>query len=171
VEQRHRIIRHPGLDPLWATIARDHRHKQLAALTLLLGGLAVALFTLHDFALWPFAGSLASTAGLFWLFRLLSEQPVAAWREELRERPEQFVWVYGMVTERMPFGLNLMRGGLLYLMTERGEMHDFALPADKLLLVSKTLNRLLPRAEFGYTPERELKYRGEITQHKRTLNE
>jgi hypothetical protein len=91
---------------------------------------------------------------------------VTAWREELREHPEQFVWVYTLVTQRMPFGLDIMQGGVLYLFTEKGEMHDFALPADKLLLVSKTLNRLLPNAEFGYTPERELKYRGSITPKK-----
>jgi hypothetical protein len=164
------MMRHPGLVPLWETIERDRRQKQVAALTLVLSGLAVCVFTLRYYVFWPFVGSLVATGGVYWLYRLLSEQPVDAWREELRERPGQFAWVYGMVTERMPFGLNIMRGGILYLVTHRGEVHDFALPPDKLLLVSKTLNRLLPDAEFGYTPERELKYLGEITPRKTPPN-
>ena len=51
-------------------------------------------------------------------------------------------------------------------MEKGGTVHDFSLPADKLLLVTKTLNRLLPHAEFGYTEERELRYRGELTRFK-----
>ena len=50
-----------------------------------------------------------ATLGIYWLVRLLGNQPAAAWREELRERPERIAWVYSLVTERMPFGLNLMR--------------------------------------------------------------
>ena len=38
-------------------------------------------------------------------------------------------------------------------------------PAE-LKLVTKTLNRVIPHAEFGYSPEREMKYRGEVTNFK-----
>ncbi|PPK88008.1 hypothetical protein CLV84_0971 [Neolewinella xylanilytica] len=163
MEASERLIRHPGLDPLWRSIEREHRGKLLAAVVLVTGGLLLCVFSRLYSAWWPFAGSLSATLGAVWLLRSLGRQPVAAWREDLRERPGRFVWVYGMVTERMPFGLNLMRSGVLYIYDDTGEGHSFSMPADQLLLVTKTLNRLLPRAEFGYTQERELHYRGEIS--------
>lgn len=166
MERPERIIRHPGLLPLWQSIEREHRGKQLAALAAVLIGLLIALLSLPYSSVLPFLGALGASLGVYWLVRLLGEQPVAAWRQELRERPERVVWVYGTVTERMPFGLNLMRSGTMYLVDQDGEFHDFSLPAEKMLLVSKTLNRLLPRAEFGYTEERELKYRGELSRFK-----
>lgn len=161
-----RIILHPGLLPLWRSIEREHRGKQLVALLLVVAGMFVGFLTLPYSAVLPFAGMLIATLGVYWLVRLLGEQPAAALREELREHPERIVWVYGMVTERMPFGLNLMRSGTLYLVDDRGGVSDYSLPAAKLLMVTKTLNRLLPRAEFGYTEERELRYRGEPTRFK-----
>ncbi|MGB3798171.1 MAG: hypothetical protein WA952_00070 [Lewinella sp.] len=162
-----RLIRHPGLDPLWRSIEREHRSQLLMAVFLVVAGLLLCALSLRYSAWWPFAGSLAATFGAFWLVRLLGRQPVAAWQEDLRESPDRFVWVYSMVTERMPFGLNLMRSGVLYIYDTEGEGHSFSIPAEQLLLVTKTLNRLLPAAEFGYTPERELHYRGEISRLKR----
>ena len=144
---------------------REHRHKQLTAVAVLAVALAVSLFSLRVGTVLPFAGAVVATLSLYWLVRLLSEQPAAAWREDLREHPERIVWVYSMVTERMPFGLNLMRSATLYLVDDRGEAHDFSLPPDRLLLVTKTLNRLLPHAEFGYTEEREQRHRGTVTRY------
>ena len=163
-----RILRHPGLLPLWESMEREHRAKQLTAVALVVIGLATCLFTLRYSAVFPFLGGLGATLGVYWLVRLLGEQPAAAWREELREHPERFVWVYGMVTERMPFGLNLMRSATLYLVDDRGEAHDFSLRPEQLLMVTKTLNRLLPHAEFGYTEEREQRHRGTVTRYNRT---
>jgi len=161
-----RIIRHPGLLPLWKSIESEHRAQQLVALTLVVGGLLISLLGLQYSVVLPFGGALVATLGIYWLYRLLGNQPAAAWRQDLREQPERYVWVYGLMTERMPFGLNLMRSATLYLVEPDGTVHDFSLPPDKLLLVTKTLNRLLPHAEFGYTEERELKYRGELTRFK-----
>ena len=163
MEPSDRLIRHPGLDPLWRSIEREHRPKMLTAVGMVTAGLLIGVLSLRYSAWLPFGGSLLATLGAYWLLRLLGGQPVLAWQEDLREHPERIVWVYGMVTERMPFGLNLMRSAVLYLYDEAGEGHSFSLPTDQLLLVTKTLNRLLPRAEFGYTQERELKYRGEIS--------
>ena len=160
-----RILRHPGLNPLWQSMEREHRYQQLTAVVLVLGGLATCLFTLRYAPVYPFLGALAASLGVYWLYRLLSTQPAAAWREALREHPERIVWVYSLVTERVPFGLNLMRSGTLYLVDDRGEAFSFSLPAEQLLLVTKTLNRLLPHAEFGYTEAREERYLGTVTRY------
>ncbi|WP_116127801.1 hypothetical protein [Lewinella sp. IMCC34183] len=167
MQPNERLLRHPGLTPLWKSAEREHRAQQLTAVGLVTVGLLVAVLALR-YSIWlPFAGALAATLGAFWLLRLLGRQPAAALQRDLRDHPERIVWVYGMVTERMPFGLNLMRSGVLYLYEDDGTVHDFSLRAEHLLLVTKTLNRLLPRAEFGYSEDRERKYRGELTpQHR-----
>ncbi|NJB86637.1 hypothetical protein GGR26_002414 [Lewinella marina] len=163
MQSKERILRHPGLEPLWRSVEREHRTKQLTALGVITVGLLLCLLSIPYSVGLPFVGALAASLGLYWLYRLLSEQPLEALRRDLREHPRRIVWVYGMVTQRMPFGLNLMRSGTLYFYTRDGDVYDFSLRADRLLLVTKTLNRLLPHAEFGYTEERELKYRGELT--------
>lgn len=163
MQANERLLRHPGLEPLWSSVEREHRTKKLTAVGVVTVGLLLCLLSIPYSVGLPFVGALAASLGVFWLYRLLSEQPLEALRRDLREQPERIVWVYSTVTERMPFGLNLMRSGTLYLYVEGGYVHDFSLRAEHLLMVTKTLNRLLPRAEFGYTPERELKYRGELT--------
>ncbi|MEL7162056.1 MAG: hypothetical protein AAFN92_14970 [Bacteroidota bacterium] len=159
-----RILTHPGLEPLWASMERERRQQQIAAVILLLAGLGgVVVGVLAQSMIWPFVAGLTATGGLWWLYRLLSEQPLAFWRRELRENPEIIAWVYGLVTERMPFGLKTVAQATLYLVEVDGTVHSFALPAKDLKLVTKTLNRVLPHAEFGYTEERDLRYTGEVT--------
>lgn len=70
-------------------------------------------------------------------------------------RPKDIVWVYALVTERMPFGIQFIKNGVLYFKLKNGEDLSVSLSAKKLKLVSKTLNRLLPHASFGYSVERE----------------
>lgn len=165
------ILRHPGLDPLWESMERTRRQQQVAAVVLMTGGLALAIVGVVGRNLWmPFAGGALSTAALYWLYIVLSDQPIAFWRREMRENPESIVWVYGMVTERMPFGFRLSAMATLHLVDKDGGMHCFGLRPRELKLVTKTLNRVLPHAEFGYTPGREMKFRGEVTDYNNRLD-
>jgi hypothetical protein len=77
----------------------------------------------------------------------------------LRDKPEQIVWVYGMATQWMPFGIEVQNSGLLYIKLIDGTEFCLSLRHDKLKLVSRTLRRFLPRAVFGYSPERAEQYR------------
>ncbi|MEL6275088.1 MAG: hypothetical protein AAFU03_08300, partial [Bacteroidota bacterium] len=54
----------------------------------------------------------------------------------------------------------------IYFLLKSGNEIIVSLPEPKLKLVMKTLNRVLPSTEFGYTEERELKYRGRVTRHR-----
>lgn len=158
------ILKHPGLNPLWESMERTRIQQQVTAVALMIAGLVLAVVGVVGRNLWfPFAGGALATAALYWLYRILSDQPIAYWRRELRENPENIVWVYGMVTERMPFGFRLSSMATLHLTDRNGDMHCFGLKPKELKLVTKTLNRVLPHAEFGYSPEQEMKFRGEVT--------
>ncbi len=164
VQSDQRILQHPGLQPLWDSLDRDRIHQQYAAVgAMLLSLFAIVVGITSRHIAWALVGSLLATGSLWWLYRLLSEQPLAAWRRQLREEPESIVWVYGTVVERMPFGFKTTAVGTLYLVDTDGDCHTFSLRPKDLKLVTKTLNRVLPHADFGYSSERELKYRGEIT--------
>lgn len=162
-----RIVTHPGLQPLWDSMERDRRQQQLAAVVLILVSLAsIVVGATTQYLGWMLLGGFGCSAALWWLFRILTEQPLAFWRRQFNEEPESIVWVYGLVTERMPFGFKTVSVGTLHLVESDGDIHSFGMKPAELKLVTKTLNRVLPHAEFGYSPERELKYRGEVTNFK-----
>lgn len=162
-----RIVTHPGLQPLWDSMERDRRQQQFAAIGLMILSLfLIVVGATSRYLGWALLGGTMATAALWWLFRTLSEQPLAFWRRQLREQPESIVWVYGLVTERMPFGFKTTTNATLHLVETDGQIHAFGLKPEELKLVTKTLNRVLPHAEFGYSPEREMKYRGEVTNFK-----
>jgi hypothetical protein len=162
-----RLLTHPGLQPLWDSMDRDRRQQQFAAVALLLGSLFLVVVGVTSRYLgWAILGGALCTASLWWLFRILTEQPLAFWRKQLREEPESIVWVYGIVTERMPFGFKTTATATLHLIEDDGDIHAFGMRPDELKLVTKTLNRVLHEADFGYSPEKEMKYRGEVTNFK-----
>jgi hypothetical protein len=146
---------------------RDRRQQQYTAVGMMILSLFLVIVGVTSrYVGWALLGGIMATGALWWLFKILTEQPLAFWRRELRDRPESIVWVFGMVMERMPFGFKTTTVGTLYLVDKAGECHTFGLKPEELKLVTKTLNRVLPDAEFGYTPEREMKHRGEITNFK-----
>lgn len=159
-----RILKHPGLDPFWESIRKDHRWQKTTAIMVVLSGLLLTVYTMGPGKLlWPLVGGSIAGGGFWWYLRLFVTEPVAAWREQLQNQPQSIVWVYGIRTERMPYGLNFATAATLYLVDEDGDLHDFSIPAGELKLVTKTLRRVLPSAEFGYTKDRELRYRGTLT--------
>ncbi len=76
----------------------------------------------------------------------------------LGTQSRRIVWVYGVDTHYMPFGLQTWRMGLMYFHLDDGTEWSVQLPATKLRMVSRFLNRMLPHATFGYTPQRAVRY-------------
>ena len=76
----------------------------------------------------------------------------------LRYQPERIVWVYSVVTQRMPFGFKFSQNGTLYFKMIDGQDYSVSLPSKYLSYVSKSLQKHLPMATFGYTRDREQWY-------------
>lgn len=159
-----RILTHPGLAPLWESMERTRRQQQFTAIVLMILGLGVAVTGVVSRSVYlPFVGGAMASGALYWLYRVLTDQPISHWRRKLRDDPEQIVWVYSLVTERMPFGFKMATLGTLHFVDRDSGIHCFGMKPKDLKLVTKTLNRVLPHAEFGYSEDRELRYRGEVT--------
>lgn len=162
-----KILRHPGLDPLWDSLQREWQQQQYVAVILLLAGIGLLTYgALANLLPLAFFASLAVCGALYWLIRLSMRKPVSELYHLLLEEPERIVWVYGQITERLPFGLSFSSSAVVYLVLDDGEEISAALPAEKTKLVIKTLQRVLPDALVGYTEDRELKFRGEVTSRK-----
>ena len=72
----------------------------------------------------------------------------------LEENPQQIVWIYSVTTQMMPFGFHLWDSGTMYFKLLDGDEITVGLPVQKLKMVSKFLNRLLPHASIGFSEER-----------------
>ena len=100
-------------------------------------------------------------AGLLLLKRALKQPRAEAhplW-QTLLNNPLRIVWVYTVRTQVMPFGFYLWETGQMYFKLVNGQEISLFVPARKLRMVSRFLNKLLPHATFGYSPENEQLYR------------
>lgn len=152
---------------MWDSLQREWKQQQYVAVVLLVLGIAGLAYGGGKMSVvWVFWSGLVTCLALFWLFRLSLRKPVSELYHLLLEEPQDVVWVYSMITERLPFGLSFSSSAIVYLIEKDGDEFSVSVPANKVKLVVRTLNRVLPTAEFGYTEEREQKYRGEVTQRK-----
>lgn len=76
----------------------------------------------------------------------------------LNNQPTAIVWVYSIVTVRLPFGVQWVRKGTMYFKLDNGDDITIRLLESDIPNVAKYLNKRLPHATFGYTDEREQWY-------------
>ncbi|MFK7934723.1 MAG: hypothetical protein AB8G22_14525 [Saprospiraceae bacterium] len=154
------LYRHPSMQLLRRAIAREQRMQLIAAMVLTLGGWVTVYFAFTKSQLFAALGIIATLIGIRLSFRYAQRQSV----EEsylvrlLFHQPDKIVWVYGLVTQHQPFGFNTTKSGVLYFYLVNGDNISVSLTAQKLKQVSFFLNRLLPKAVFGYTKERAQQY-------------
>lgn len=157
--QRKQHLNHPGLEPLWQSLEREWLVQLSALLLLVTAGLVVVAVAINGYWILLLLGVCISTLGGYQLYRHLSlPRMVDRLLEVLHETPEQIVWVYSMVNDHHPFGLQFLQRGILYFKLQDGDEVSANLPPQKLKLVSKILSRALPDTVFGYSNERARLY-------------
>ena len=154
------MLQDPSIQLLRRAIRREWRLKLVASLLLLALGLAFAYFYFGLNIIVTLFGLTCSVLGIRFVFSLLQENRAGGPRLMylLERRPGYIVWVYAVVTERLPFGLQFGSSCTLYFKLMDGDEVSVNLSAKSQREVSKTLNRLLPHATFGYTRDREQWY-------------
>ncbi|MEL6718390.1 MAG: hypothetical protein AAFP82_06725, partial [Bacteroidota bacterium] len=76
----------------------------------------------------------------------------------LKRKPQSIVWVYSVVTERMPFGFKVNHNALMYFKLIDRDSICLAVPSERAEIISSGLNHLLPHATFGYSEDKEQLY-------------
>lgn len=141
-------------------IRRDLWLKLAVGVVLLMAGLGLAAFFYQKYNLVAVLGLGMALPGA-WFLREYVRRPKVEddplW-QVLHRRPRQVVWVYTQEEQLMPFGMLLAERGTLYVMLLDGAELTLALPARKLKLASKYLQRLLPHAAVGFSQERRQQF-------------
>lgn len=150
--ERHKLLQHPAIAILKKALKKEWRQQVLASFALGLAGLSLLYFFYPKYWILSGLGFLLSPIGFGLCLKKVrqGEGQHNQLMTLLEKEPSKIVWVYSVVTQRMPFGFALSNNGLLYFKLLDGDEICLSLPVTQLKLVSKTLNRLLPHATFGY---------------------
>lgn len=145
---------------LCKALLREVRLQMFFALLLTVGSMILISYFFNENVILTALGLMGFPIGLRFFFRASKEAEIDANHLLLllNNHPEKIVWVYGLDMQRFPFGFEFMHSGVLYFKLNDGDEISVALPAKKLKLVSRFLNRILTSATFGYTKERAEAY-------------
>lgn len=152
---------HPAMQILRAAIRKEWRIKAVAGLISFCIGFQLCFHFFAKNSILVIIGLVLFLMGMRLGWQCLKEhmQGNNVLLNFLCHRPNEIVWVYSLITQRMPFGFEFSKNGLLYLKLLSGDEISLNMPAVQLRLVSKFLNKLVPHATFGYSKEKERLYR------------
>ena len=141
-------------------LIRETRWQLAASIALMLAGLVLLGFFYKSSIIVSLLGLLmcVTAARYIYAFSAIKEAEDHPLIQLISYEPERIVWVYGEQTERLPFGLQFSRSSVLYFKLIDGEEFSVSIPSRYVKLVSKTLNRLLPEASFGFSEQRAIHY-------------
>lgn len=145
---------------LCKALLREIGLQMLFALLLTVGSMFLIGYFFNENAILTALGLMGFPLGLRFFFQAAKQAELDANHLLLllNHNPEKIVWVYALDTQRHPFGFEFMHSGVLYFKMEDGDEISVSLPAKKLKLVSRFLNRILIDSTFGYTKERAQMY-------------
>lgn len=151
------LYQHPGFLILKRALQWEMRLQLLTSLALLLCGLTLCYFFFQNNVPLALIGLIASVYGVKLVYKTAYKQDIEQHplMRTIYYHPREIVWVYSLLTERMPFGFQFSKSGTLYIKLIDGSEYSVSLRARKLRLVSKTLSRLLPHATFGYSVRKQ----------------
>lgn len=148
------------MQALRLAIRRELRLKLLCAIALLLAGGLLSYFFFSENVVVAVIGLVGVVLGIRYTYKYIH-----LWHEDdaplmrlLQLEADKIVWVYSVVTHRLPFGLAINQSGTLYFKLIDGDEQSVSLPIKDLKPISEMLNRLLPHATFGYSPDKEQLY-------------
>jgi len=159
VQEKYR--NHPAMQILCKALLREVRLQLFSAL-LLTGGSAILIyFCFNKNIILTIFGLTILVLGLSFFVKTAKHFFIESNRLILllNRDPQKIVWVYALNTQLNPFGLEFMNSGVLYFKLSDGDEISVGLPAPKLKLVSKFLNRILTETTFGYSKERAKQYK------------
>ncbi len=155
--------RHPAMRQISRSLRMEWLLKFCLAVIFLMGGAVFGYVFFKKKNILATFGLVAILLGikLLWdFFRRPHLENDPLWRALTRER-RHIVWIYTVNTQVMPFGFHLWERGTMYFKFSDGGETTLEMPARKLKMVSKFLNKLLPHAAFGYSEERERQFQAD----------
>ena len=158
--QRQHHLRHPALVPLWKSLEKDWLLQLTVKLVVLVIALILLAVGMNANPAIFILGSVLTVAGSWLTFRHFRQKgTLEKLQDRLYDDPGSVVWIYTIVLEHHPFGLQIHDRGLIYFKFDDGDEVSAYLPPRKLRMITKVLHRALPYTVFGYTKERAEQYK------------
>lgn len=149
-----------ALNLLRQAATKEQKQKLLSAIVLVLLGIILLIFFFEKNTALSIAGLLAVLFGIqfayqYFRYPSLDKMPLF---HLLKYKTDAIVWVYSVITERMPFGFKLNQNAIMYFKLIDGDDISLSVPSNGAKTISNGLNHLLPHATFGFTQDREQWY-------------
>ena len=141
------------------TLIQEKKLKALSAICLIFFGSGTIFHCFDDNTLLAMTGLAILLSGIYYALHLRATPIILP--QLITQRSRKIVWIYSMVIQRMPFGLQFSKPTYVYFKMLDGEEIVISIPEKDLVDLMKTLNAYLPHATFGYSDEKELWYRAD----------
>lgn len=137
-------------------LEKELQQKKTAGWLFMALGVLMIFFFAAKIQLFAILGFLSVFGGVWLLSKTIRIRSLEQLPELqiLLHEPQKVVWIYSVITQRMPFGFKMSAYGLVYLNMKDGATHCIEVPVEKLKLVTKYLSRLLPNVVVGYSEAR-----------------
>ena len=141
-------------------LRRDIHLKLLASVAMLLFGELLCIYAFQLNGALVIVGIVLTVLGIKYtrdalLGRNVEETPLMV---ALEKEPKKIVWIYSVVTQRMPFGLEFSKDATIYFKLIDGDEITLGMAENSANYVLKMLNLKLPHATFGYSKDKEQWY-------------
>ncbi|MEM9846980.1 MAG: hypothetical protein AAF847_03755 [Bacteroidota bacterium] len=149
-----------SLNLLRQAAKKEQQRKLITAIVMIVLGVLLLVFFFEKNTALSIVGLLLLFFGVqfayqYFRYRTIEAMPLFS---TLKYRPNTIVWVYAVVTERMPFGFKIHQNAIMYFKLIDGDSISIAVPAERAEVICAGLNYVLPHASFGYTKDREQWY-------------
>lgn len=142
------------------SIKQEQRQKFVASMLMLLVGVLLSYYNFNTSYFLSVIGLLLVVLGLRYTFIFLPGRK----SKDLHliylilNQPAQIVWVYAIITQRLPFGFQFGNHAALHFRLINKEEYVVALPQNKIEEITAALNPMLPNTTFGYSKDNEQLY-------------
>lgn len=148
------------MEKIRRALKREIFLKLLASLALLVFGALLTAYAFQLNAIIVIVGFILTVVGIKLtrdaiLNRNVEKSPLM---QLLLKQPRKIVWVYYVLTQQMPFGLEFSRNATIYFKLVDGDEITLSMPENETKIVLKMLLIRLPHATFGYSRDREQWY-------------
>ena len=135
-------------------LQKEQYWQVLLLIALLCGSALLSYHYFNDNAIMTLTGSVLFLVALRYLYPMLRTFNQHRLLRILAFHPEEIVWVYPMLVQRRPFGIQLFQNATLYLKLANREEFTISLTEKEIAVVMNALRQQLPHSSFGYSGDK-----------------
>ena len=148
------------LKTLYEALQWENSRRAWFSFWLTVLGLILLIPAYYVYWIYALFAAFALVPAIFLFFRYLQHMNITenSVYRLAEDDPDAVTWIYAVETQLNPWGIELSKTSEVILNTREKTDEKFVIPSRKLQGVMRAMNRLFPKASFGYTDERAMQY-------------